>query len=450
MPGVRRPRYLKLVMSMRRIRPQPCWIAMAAASAVICAPPSDAQDCMPTGSRLEVELAAALNARDLDKAGSLIAEARPSARAPLPETPERYQALTPPRHSAPPVGRAASAFVEQVEGLSWWTREPPPMPSDIPAPLRAPAQAIRGLLAVAANYPEQEQRATLMAIGAGDYLIQASNDAHFDGAPFPYWRGKPGRLGELSERMALRLERCGQLEQAVRGGWFVVETTPWEYFFDTGLVGEAYVALYEKTLEPRFLSAALTAANWADRQPISINWNYNAFLAGFFAELYRVSGDKRWLDSAVDRIRFGVLPGMIMDGEDAGHWVDPHNERIAYRAIMARALVQVSSALALASQDDGRPSHASDIEQAAQTAIAALERQMSRANGVTSVSAMADLYAGIKHAKTAGARLDSTDGELRDAILRMTVEGIVAARLAPDGGAGSTIAFLKSNAQDGK
>jgi hypothetical protein len=438
-------------MSMgRKDRLQLCWIAMAAAGAVIFAPSSDAQDCMPTGSRLEVELAAALNARDLDKAGGLIAEARPSARAPLPETPERYQALTPPRQSEPPVGRAASVFVEQVEGLSWWTREPPPVPSDIPAPLRAPAQAIRGLLAVAAIYPEQEQRATLMAIGAGDYLIQASNDAHFDGAPFPYWRGKPGRLGELSERMALRLERCGQLEQAVRGGWFVVEATPWEYFFDTGLVGEAYVALHEKTREPRFLAAALTAATWADRQPIAINWNYNAFLAGFFAELYRVSGDKRWLDSAVDRIRFGVLPGMIGAGEDAGHWVDPHNERIAYRAIMARALVQVSSALALASQEADRSSHASDIEQAAQTTIAALERQMSRANGVTSVSAMADLYAGIEHARASGARLDSTDGELRDAILRMTVEGIVTARLAPDGGAGAAIVLLQANAQDGK
>jgi hypothetical protein len=392
--------------------------------------------CAVPRSGIEEKLDQALRARDLTRVQALVATVNDGSRAPVPEKSERYAVLPQRVLDTVQLRQAHENFIINAGKMSWWNSARPPAPGDTPAPLRAPARLARSLVAVAAI--DADARLLKLARAAGDYLIRASTESGFEGAPFPNWRGRGGRLGGLVDRAVRRLEECGGLSKALRSGWLVLEQAPWEHYFDTGLAGEALARLYRGTREPRYLEAALRAGVWAHRQPISTNWNYNAFVAGFFVELHVATDDPVWIDRALERVRFGVLPGMIAKGVHAGHFVDPHNERIAYRVIMARSLSQLAGVLARA-----RHSALKDVESAAQIMIGALERQMRSGGGVTSPAAMAELYAEIDTARAMGAHLSSTDSDLRRRILHALVDASSRNRVTPDSGVGDALVLLR-------
>lgn len=417
-----------------RMKARSCSLRSAQASlvmlALLAASCARAQvACEPTASAFEERLEAALAARDGAAISDAVAAANPSRTAPTPERAERYQPLSEVRLTQHEVKLARMRFVSDAERLSWWRSETAPAPPDIPAPLRFPARLARAYLILSELDPENRERLISNATAAGDYLITASAEAQFAGAPFPYWRGREGRLGALSERVAQRLEGCGGLDAAVRRGWFVVETAPTEYYFDTGLGGEALALLYRKTGERRFLETALEWGQWADEQPLSSNWNYNAFIVGFFVELFYAADDIVWLRRALDRARFGVVSGMIQEGQDAGHFVDPHNERIVYRVIMARSLTQLSGALASVQHPA-----LGEIESAAQLTITALEVQMRNNNGVSSGTGLSELYAAIERARRQGAKITSSDPDLRLRVLGRVAQAALRSEVAPDAG----------------
>lgn len=396
-----------------------------------------AQACFPAPTAAIAQLERAMQARDLAAIRAVVA-AHATSGPPRPEAPDELRPFSRAAAAAPERTAILDAYLANARRVAWWRGAAPPSPQDIPSALRTPARLISGLLKIAAIAPHLRERATALAGEAGDYLISASAEARFDGAPFPYWRGREGRLGQLSERAALRLERCGQLQRALRNGWFVIEDAPHEYFFDTGLVGEAHVALYRATQAPRFLDAALRAARWAAAQPLASNWNYNAFLAGFFAELAYISDSALWRDRAVEWVRYGVMPGMIARGPHAGHWVDPHNERIVYRVIMARTLVQVARAC----HDHGADSATqSELVQSAQTAITALEQQMRAGGGFAAASGMAELYGEIALAQARGIDVRHNDADLRTVILRQLLANAARDRQTPDNGVADAIAL---------
>ncbi|MEL7488076.1 MAG: hypothetical protein AAGJ87_12765, partial [Pseudomonadota bacterium] len=336
--------------------------------------------------------------------------------------------------------RVARAYLQLARNSSWWLNDRPP--ENIPYALRRPAQMIRGLVAIAGAFPAHRDEATDLAHAAGAYLVKASEDAAFPGAPFPYWRGKSGRLGELSERLAVRLEECGLLDEAVVNGWFVVDAVPQEYFFDTGRVGEALAELHAIDPQPEYATWAEAAIGWHETQPMSVNFNYNAFLVLHLSQMTLSSGDTRHLNGALDRALYGVLPGMIADGDFAGHWVDPHNERFAYRAIMTRALTQLSHALALhpdaASNDDRNR-----IFSAAQTALTALEAEMIDAEGVASPEEMVEIYLDLEAARDAGAPIDISNPEARAMVRAAAMQSIASGRFNAGAGAGRFLATLR-------
>ncbi len=385
--------------------------------------------CERAPTALEQQLEVALAARDRNGIRRVIAARYASSMAPTPESAERYEPLGEIQYAPRQLVQAQARFADDAERLSWWRLQAPPAPPEIPAPLRFPARIARAFLTLAELDPENSERFKANAAAAGDYLIRASTEAQFQAAPFPYWRGREGRLGMLSERMARRLEQCGALEAAVRNGWFVVETAPTEYYFDTGLGGEALALLYRTTGEQRFLTTALAWADWAHQSPLSTNWNYNAFIVGFFVEVFHATEDPVWLERALDRARFGVLPGLIQEGEDAGHFVDPHNERLAYRIIMARSLAQLSGALASA-----RHPALGEIEPQAQLMIMAIENQMRANNGVNSGAGLSGLYAAIERARLLGSVISASDADLRRRVLDRVAQATLRGEIDPDAG----------------
>lgn len=395
-----------------------------------CSPAARAQNCAPTPPEPLQRLAQAQAARDLEAVRAAVAAFAPTG-APRPETPDELRRLT--EAARPPHDRAAllERYLHNAERIAWWRATPRPASPDIPSPLRLPARLILGLLFLADLDTSARARAISLATEAGDYLIACSEEAGFDGAPFPYWRGRDGRLGDLSERAARMMERCGQLDRAIRNGWFVIEEQPHEYYFDTGLVGEAYVALYRTTQEPRFRDATLRAARWAQEQPLATNWNYNAFIAGFFAELSTVADGAHWRGRAAEWLRFGVIPGMIAEGEYAGHFVDPHNERLVYRVIIARSLLQTCRAWRALAGDGAT---LAELQTAAQLVFVAIENQMHAADGFAAASGMAELYGELELAPFSAQHAD-----LRTAVLSHLLANAARDRQAPDAGVARAI-----------
>jgi len=89
------------------------------------------------------------------------------------------------------------------------------------------------------------------------------------------------------------------------------------------------------------LDAARRAAEWAIKRPLVANFDYNGFSGVLLARLYRVTGEKRYLDEAAVKFKFGVLPGQMANGR----WFDQHNAAIQYHAIMMSQLMELYLAL---------------------------------------------------------------------------------------------------------
>jgi hypothetical protein len=171
------------------------------------------------------------------------------------------------------------------------------------------------------------------------------------------------------------------LERYTRNGWIIDDLRNGELFYDTGLAGQALLAMHEATRDARYLSAARAAGEWLLTRPMVVNFNYNGFTVALFADLYRATSDKRWLEAAVTRAELGVLSGQIRSGTDKGNWTDPHNRRIVYRSIMIGQLADLLRALP--------PEHPrrSTIEAGLNAAVLNIEAQQRLAGGLGHPSA---------------------------------------------------------------
>ncbi len=108
---------------------------------------------------------------------------------------------------------------------------------------------------------------------------------------------------------------------------------------------------YELNMDVQHLDSARKAADWAMVRPLCTNWNYNSFSVHLLAKAHVVTGEAKYLDSAIHKARLGVIPSQLIDGPRAGRWMDPHNARPAYHYIMMGALAQLAAATPAAHPD---------------------------------------------------------------------------------------------------
>ncbi len=303
---------------------------------------------------LEVRLRKAMAARDLAAIEAVGAEANRAlgARAGVPEVADRYRPM--PRGVAPLSAAEAAALVapalDRLQALRWWKVGLDP--TALAHPLREPAEAVVGALAMRDASPQDAERALAIAIEAGDVLLWAQREAGNGVFPFPASRGASDAPPfRAAERFLKRAERDGRLAQVVRNGWLINDLGDGGLQFDNGECGAAMLALYDATGEARYRDAAQRAADWALAQPLSANWNYNSFSVYLLAQMYRRTGETRYRDAALDKARYGVIPGQLRDGPNVGRWYDPHNARPAYHYIMLRALAALAPQLPAASDE---------------------------------------------------------------------------------------------------
>lgn len=306
-----------------------------------CAPGSDA-----AGDR--AALTRAMAARDADEVARVVETLRRDlgARAGLPETPDRYEAV--PRDAQPldaeEARRAVAPVLARMAVHRDWRASIDPRTLDVP--LRDAAEVVAAALILARVDPDAKEAAMAQAVAAGEFLLRAQAEAGTGGFPFPASRGGSDAAAFRASRKLLDAAvREGRSAQVLHNGWIVDDLGDGGLQFDNGECGVAMLALHAATGEAKYLTAARAAADWAIRQPLAANWNYNSFSVRLLADVGEATGVTRYRDAAVEKARLGVIPGQLRSGPYAGRWLDPHNARPTYHYIMLHALARLLAAL---------------------------------------------------------------------------------------------------------
>lgn len=310
-----------------------------------------AAGCVASGERApdaRAALVSAMAARDLPGIRGIVdGVARGLGdRAGVPEVPDRHEPV--PVDVAPLSAEEARAAVApalaRLASMRWWRADTDPR--TLGHPLREPAEIALGALAMREVDSASSEEAMAQAVAAGEFLLRAQAEAGTGGFPFPASRGvSDAPPFRAAERFLAQAEREGRRDAVVRNGWIVADMGDGGLQFDNGECGLAMLALHAATGERRYLDAARRAADWAIAQSLAANWNYNAFSVRLLVETWRVTGEARYRDAAMEKARYGVLPGQLRDGPRAGRWVDPHNARPAYHYILLEALGALAAAL---------------------------------------------------------------------------------------------------------
>lgn len=211
--------------------------------------------------------------------------------------------------------------------------------------LREVATVIDGCLAARRAGAAKSGELLKIATDAGDFLVWAQERAGTGVFPFPAVRKGTGRPFEVAERFYQQAEKDGKLDRVIQNGWAVDDFDDGGLQFDNGLAGAALVRLFEATKEDKYKTAAVRAADWAATRRVVANWNYNSFSVLLLAEVYRLTGDDKYLAAAKRKTRLGLLPGQLTDGPRKGRWADAHNARPAYHYIIVRGLAALGAVL---------------------------------------------------------------------------------------------------------
>jgi hypothetical protein len=225
-------------------------------------------------------------------------------------------------------------------------------PTRMTQALRAPAAVISGCVAIARANLDGKPEALKLAEKLADFLMWTQAQAGAGCFPFPAAKGtSEDRAMQVASRFLEQVERAGKLLETVRNGWAFEDHGDGGLQFDNAECGIALFELHQLTQNPRYLASALKAADWALTRPLCSNWNYNAFSVHLLAKAHAHTREVRYLESALQKARFGVIPGQLVNGSHSGRWMDAHNARPAHHYIMMSALTQLIGELPTAHPD---------------------------------------------------------------------------------------------------
>lgn len=240
--------------------------------------------------------------------------------------------------------RAVSKSFAELEQLRFWKIGSDP--TKLSAPLRGPAGVVACMIAIHRAKLDDGHTALQEAKEAADFLVWAQDQAGAGCYPFPAAKHtSQERAMQVATRFLERAEATGKLGETVRNGWAYEDHGDGGLQFDNGECGVAVLELYEVTQDKRYLDSALKAADWALTRPLCTNWNYNSFSVNLLAKAHQVTKQPKYLSAALKKALLGVIPGQLTDGPRAGRWMDPHNARPAYHYLMLAALARLASEL---------------------------------------------------------------------------------------------------------
>lgn len=86
------------------------------------------------------------------------------------------------------------------------------------------------------------------------------------------------------------------LKSVTKNGWINNDLGDGSLSFDDGLYGVEMLKLYNQTRQQKYLDSALKSADWALKEPIVPNWNFNSFSVLLLSAAFEITGDKKYLD----------------------------------------------------------------------------------------------------------------------------------------------------------
>ncbi|PHS20648.1 MAG: hypothetical protein COA86_01495 [Kangiella sp.] len=230
--------------------------------------------------------------------------------------------------SRKPVGMLWHSINDGIHNKVMWRFVPDGNPEKMRRGLRAAARPVLTYsLLYSLNTYKQQKHLNIVIKGANYLLGLQQENGLF---PLPDMRGKDKRQTAIINRI-LRNN-----PQAVKDGWIVSDHRG-ELLFDHSTAGVAMVEAYRITKDQRYFDSAKKASLWAMSQAIDTNWSNNAFAAWLLAEFYSISAQEIMIKSAIDNIRYGVLPGLL----ESGRWLDPFNSKLIYHSINVRGMLAV-------------------------------------------------------------------------------------------------------------
>jgi len=230
--------------------------------------------------------------------------------------------------SRKPVGILWQSINDDIHNKVMWRFVPDGNPKEMRRGLRAAARpVITYSLLHSLNTYKQQKHLNIVIKGANYLLGLQQENGLF---PMPDLRGKDKRQTVIINRILRKNP------EALKDGWIVSDHRG-ELLLDHSTAGVAMVEAYRITKDQRYFNSAKKASMWAMSQVIDTNWSNNAFGAWLLAEFYSISEEQIVLKSAIDKIRYGVLPGLL----DSGRWLDPFNAKLIYHSINVRGLLAV-------------------------------------------------------------------------------------------------------------
>jgi hypothetical protein len=317
--------------------------------------------------KLRCQLAEAQKSHNYEKVEQLAQEFKNllGTQAGIPETPTEFRqvSLSSRQLRSDEIPKAFTPYMRKIRKETWLFSEPEPL--ELRHPLRLVASVITGTLAARRAGSENSEQLLKIAEKAGNYLLLAQKQGGKGLFPFPAAKGRKAKPFQVAEQFLNYIEGSGRLSEAVVNGWIVNDLGIGDggLQFDNGLCGVAMLELYEATKKTQYLQAALKAADWAMLHPVVPNWNYNSFSVFLLSYAYGVTGDVRYLESAKEKTRLGIYPGLLTTGPYKGRWADPHNAVMVYHYVIIQGLGALVAVL---------PDNDPDLPQAVNTLSLAL------------------------------------------------------------------------------
>jgi len=125
-----------------------------------------------------------------------------------------------------------------------------------------------------------------------------------------------------------------QHPEAFQDGWVIDDFGDGGLQFDNGVCAVTMLAAFEHFGAAAYRESAERACRWAVGRPVVPNFNYNAFSVWALARCVEVAKQEEFRAPAVRKAVLGILPGQL----PGGRWLDRHNSRTVYHAILLRSL----------------------------------------------------------------------------------------------------------------